>query len=89
MRLSAIKTDPGYPAWMRRALLPTYVTLNGVLIQEVVTADDEIGELVRVARDEWGNFIIDGDEIVHETLRGVVRISHCRPDTCSPGAGTT
>lgn len=73
MRVSIHITDPGYANF--RGFGRHRVFLNGIEAEEVVTADEELGEIVRVARDEHGALIAtDGGDFIHETVRGKVEI---------------
>lgn len=77
MRYSVLEGDPGHAAWLARGghwSRGVRVTLNGIEVREIFTVDDERGEIVRLARDEFGNILIDGDDVVHETLHGRVEI---------------
>lgn len=62
MRLSCVLGDPGYHAWLKycRLMSHTVVLLNGSEIPEAITADEEAGEVVCYARDEWGELILSG-----------------------------
>lgn len=77
MRMSTDKDDAGYEEW-RRAAADSYgrilVMLDGIEIKDVVLADEEAGLAVIFARDEKGDFIIDGDHIRREERHGVVQI---------------
>lgn len=81
MRISSDENDPGFHAWQRlmKAPLPDTtvslrLSLDGVVVKDAVTADDEEGLLVRYCRAPNGELIVDGDEIRTETLHGAVRI---------------
>jgi len=79
MRLSADKSDPGYVPW-RIAVAEgksIRVLLDGIEQREVVTADDELGVLVRPKLNWEGKLLIDPDNrdrVWLETLQGQVRI---------------
>lgn len=66
MRLSVLKGDPGYDMFRAR-YADAYV--NGVKIEHVVTADEELGLVVRYKTGEDGRF---RDKT--ETVRGIVEI---------------
>ena len=72
MRVSIYPTDPGFANF--RGFGRHRVFLNGIEAQDVVTADEELGEVLRLARDEHGSLITDGDELIHEIVRGKVEI---------------
>lgn len=55
------------------------VTLDGVVVQGVITADEDAGEIVHVLFDRDGYLVTRGDEIVQETRRGTVVI-HIPPE---------
>lgn len=75
MRVSVLSDDPGYVANAddRAAYL---ITLNGVIIEDVITADDEVGYISRYRRDAKGNFILapNKQEVETFTQVGKVRI---------------
>ena len=50
MRISAITTDPGYTEYA--AILPVVFTLDGKVVDLVVTADEEKGEITTYKRGE-------------------------------------
>ena len=72
MRLSVDKNDPGYCTERGRVR----VTLNGVEIRGVITADEERRMLVRYVRDVEGRLGLrpSGDGLLTETIAGDVRI---------------
>jgi hypothetical protein len=73
MRLSVDSGDAGYAAYMhggRGAL----VFLDGVKLNYVLTADEEMGLAVVHKTDEAGNIVHCGGVIQRETLHGAVRI---------------
>jgi hypothetical protein len=70
MRISVDQKDSGFCA-----LLPVagmIISLDGSEIRDVITADEEAGEIVRGARNAAGELYIIGDEVAKETLRGTV-----------------
>lgn len=70
MRISSDRDDPGYMTWVLHGW--RRVLLNGIELRYVVTADDETGEVTRLAQNDKGEFIIENDEVRRETLRGKV-----------------
>lgn len=78
MRVSTDKSDPGYPLFMRTqqegVLLKVY--LDGQEIDEVETADEEEGVLVRYCTGENGELLLtpSREEIERETLQGRVEV---------------
>jgi hypothetical protein len=78
MRLSTDKGDAGFPAFAALVADGKRVTvmLDGVEMSDVETCDDAAGEIVRFAKDENGDLRLNEtrDEILRETLRGVVTI---------------
>jgi len=72
MRMSIRRDDPGYSH--RAYTAKPY--LNGVLLDNCITADEERGEVLCYARDANGDFYLNDakDEVVTETLYGHVRI---------------
>lgn len=86
MRICADEKDPGYEnyAAMRLRKMQPEILLNGQIIENVVWADDEAGELARVVvegKDERGftRYKIEGDHFALEVLHGKVEIVQ-RPD---------
>jgi hypothetical protein len=76
-RLSAIEGDSGFlPALILRGQgLTPRVFLNGSEIEECVTVDQDAGEVLVFARDEWGEPIIDDDEEwILVAMRGLVSV---------------
>jgi hypothetical protein len=61
MRFSVVETDEGYLPYLdtRSAKLQVRTRLNGQAIDEVVTCDDQLGEVHVIARDEYGEYVID------------------------------
>jgi hypothetical protein len=73
MRVSCDSSDPGYANFQGYG--KHEVLLNGIVVPEAITADEERGEIVRWARDEFGVWIIDEREwLVRELVRGKVEI---------------
>lgn len=81
MRVSIRPSDPGHANFLGFGLHDVY--LNGRLVFDCITADEELGLIVRHARDENGRYLLqpttdsDGneyEEIVTETIRGKVEI---------------
>lgn len=82
MRISIDRYDPGYCNF--RDYGAHRVFLNGVEQLEVVTADDELGEIIRLARDEHGVLIVERQHVLFELVRGKVRIETvCAPEAVS------
>lgn len=83
MRVSCDTTDPGYSNF--RGYGAHEVLLNGSIVFEAITADDERGEVIRWARDEYGEFIFDraNKVLVTELVRGKVEIV----TACAAGTG--
>ena len=81
MRISSDENDPGFRAYKRLMKPPgpdttvsVRVYLDGAVVKDVVTADDEECMLVRYCRAPNGDLVVDGDEIRTEMLRGRVDI---------------
>lgn len=74
MRVSCRKTDLGYVNF--RGYGTHLVFLNGIEQSEVLTADEERGEIICHARDEHGQLIVDHGErvIVDQLVRGKVEV---------------
>ena len=72
MRLSVRKTDPGYHSRAFGAV----VYLNGQIINDCFTADEEKGEVFLLKRDSDGAYMKNrtGDDIKVERKTGEVRI---------------
>lgn len=76
MRLSADQDDPGFYPWCvlrNRDGYPS-VWVDGVEVHDVITVDDDVGLVVRYRRDAKGHFVLDGEDIAREELRGDVLI---------------
>lgn len=78
IRASTSKDDPGYTTWVnaKRDGKEVRAYLNGYYERGAMTADENLGLIVRGVRDDDGYPVIDcsRDEIVMETLYGDVRI---------------
>lgn len=74
MRVSVRKDDPGYKNFFGVILYEAY--LDGKKVENVVTADEETGEVFFHARDEHGEFILNEakDAIIEKRLTGKVEI---------------
>lgn len=82
MRVSVDRNDPGFPrlAELRSDGYSVRVTVDGVLIPGIVTADEESGEVIAQRYTAEGNLVhIDG-AIVHDRIRGEVKIIVYRPN---------
>lgn len=73
MRVSVMRNDPGYRGEGPYAL---EVLLDGKVVQDVHTADEEKGEVWCNARDRDGKFLIDvvNDRLFDVCYHGAVRI---------------
>jgi hypothetical protein len=74
VRVSCDTSDPGYINFCGYGAHE--VLLNGSVVREAITADDDRGEVIRWARDEHGEFVFNDarDELLTELLRGKVEI---------------
>lgn len=76
MRISCLKEDTGYEAYLinRNADITVYV--DGELIDDVITADDESGYVLAMNRDDEGKVMLNNDKskIVERELLGKVKI---------------
>lgn len=74
MRYSSQEGDAGHEAWL--ALMAdekkVVVTLDGIEQRKVLTADDETGQVVRIAEGRDGRPRVSGEEFVVETVTGCV-----------------
>lgn len=72
MRLSVDEKDPGYGP----DIYDVTILLDGAPIKNVITADEELGELLVSVTDAEGHFVLDKarDCFVTETRRGKVQI---------------
>ena len=77
MRLSCLRVEPGpfmnYETLIREGKV-VRVLLDGVEQRDGILADDERGEIMVYVKDEWGNLLINHDEIQVEIKRGKVEI---------------
>ena len=71
MRLSI---DPHDPAYDMPAAMFCRVTLDGLELNNCVTADEELGEAIVLETNTAGTLIIQDGEVIRKTLRGLVRI---------------
>jgi nucleoside-diphosphate-sugar epimerase len=80
MRYSTDRDDPGYLPYeaVRRAGQDVHIYLDGQVIKDAVTVDDEAGMVVRYCRNGAGDFYLvgsgEGASIARETLTGSVVI---------------
>ena len=74
MRISVDRTDSGFRYDAASGKFTAY--LNGKLVSKCVTADDDLGLVVRLRTDASGEVIFNEarDEVLRETLHGTVRI---------------
>lgn len=76
MRISTEKDDPGYRAYCialgDNKKISIY--LDGEPVKFSYTADDVEGFVVRNVMTPAGNFATDGERLLTEIVRGVVRI---------------
>lgn len=82
MRISTDKRDPGYVKFAE-LMADGYritITLNGVVVPGVVTADEDSGEFISVKYTAEGNPICVEDVIVYERTYGDVKIKVDRPN---------
>lgn len=72
MRVSVDERDPGF---IRNSALYT-VSVNGLALSGVITADEELGEVLCVDYDAAGQIVVapSGIEVNVKTLRGKVKI---------------
>jgi hypothetical protein len=72
MRISADKTNPDYKP---NAHLAT-VYLDGCKRNDVITADEERGHIIRIARDENSDVIVDlvSGELMVMMETGIVKV---------------
>ncbi|WP_156392472.1 hypothetical protein [Rhizobium sp. Root482] len=71
MRVSASPDDPGYLRWIELVSFGVQVTLNGEIIEKVITADEEEGFIIRIKCDDDGEMIVSG----YERLEGSVKVT--------------
>lgn len=76
MRISVDPSDRGYSNWRPELAGHVRAFLNGRKIEDVVTADEEEGTVIRHKRTADGFLVVDltRTEVVCETLEGSVRI---------------
>lgn len=77
MRLSVLRSDPGFLAWARMpGKTELKVFFEDVLVDRVLTADEERGYIVAHVLDARGRPIlsIDRTELITKELHGRVRI---------------
>lgn len=71
MRISADKRSP----YFYKKAHSAKVLIDGKLRKgEVIIADDKEGWAIIYAKDEKGNFVFDGDEIVTKKIYGKIEI---------------
>ncbi len=82
MRISVDEKDPGFARYAELVSdgYLVRVTLNGVLIPGIVTADEDAGEVLAHKVTPEGNLVSLGGTYVYERLRGDVKISVTRPN---------
>ncbi len=73
MRLSGDKRDPGYDPLL---CINASILFDGEMVSDVVTADEELGFIIKNKRDVNGSFVINRErtEIETEALAGKVQI---------------
>jgi hypothetical protein len=78
MRVSVLSNDSGYRnhATLRANGKRAHVTLNGEHQYECITADSEVGMVVRYLRNAAGALIVDRERerVVDEVVHGKVEI---------------
>jgi len=76
MRVSIDKADPGFPKYAELVSdgYAIRVTLDGVEVPGVVTADEETGEVVSHRYTPEGNQVAVGNSYVYDRRCGDVRI---------------
>jgi hypothetical protein len=82
MRISVDKTDPSF-AKFAELVSDGYrirVTLDGVEVPGIVTADEEKGEVIAHRYTPEGNVVAVGDCVVYDRLKGEVKIIIDRPN---------
>lgn len=72
VRVSCDDSDPGYANFQGYGRHE--VLLNGSVVPEAIAADEERGEVIRWARDEFGEFVRDDEHLFTELVRGKVEI---------------
>lgn len=79
MRISIEENDPGFQRWAEvNSRYAVGVSLDGVELSKVLTADEITGEVKRYVTDGDGQLVLKGDEAATETLQGFVKI-HLTP----------
>lgn len=75
LRVSTDPSDPGYKTWTDTFGGNCNVLFNGVnLGDNVISADEETGEVVVFKVDPQGAFVVEDGATVAVTLRGKVEI---------------
>lgn len=76
MRISVDEKDAGWLAHERLLSERKHIAilLDGAQQRGVITADEEAGEILRVARDTDGYIIAEGDNAKTEIVRGDVMV---------------
>lgn len=86
LRISVRPEDgPAYELYARlcRSDARIDVLLDGVVQEQVASADVAEGTIVRVLRDGRGRIVHDDGEILYETARGLVEIRVSRPSSAT------
>jgi hypothetical protein len=76
-RISNLPDDPGFDTWIACLLsgkTRVRIFLDDIEQQNVTVADVSEGFIVRARRDAIGRFVVEGNEIVEETVYGRVEI---------------
>jgi hypothetical protein len=77
VRVSIDKTDSGFGAWVNMCHSGVVgVLFNGRQVHDVITADEELGYLLKFKLDEVGQPIAHGDQWLTEELTGTVKITN-------------
>ncbi len=75
MRVSMDEKDSGFKTWVKLRDIGVYVFLDGDEVQDVITADDDLGYILKYTSDDAGDpVVIDGNEWAVEELAGAVEI---------------
>jgi hypothetical protein len=75
LRVSTDPSDSGYKTWMETFGGNCAVVFNDVnLGDNVISADEETGEVVVFQVDQQGNFVVENGATVAVTLHGKVEI---------------
>ncbi|EMO9020201.1 TPA: hypothetical protein PJH99_004146 [Raoultella ornithinolytica] len=72
MRLTVLEDDPGECIEPGRERITIY--LNSVEVKDVLSADDDKGEVIAAVRDSRGHFTFENGEVKRQKLFGQVRI---------------